>query len=541
VILAAYGVALVAALCGAVFLAARVVRGRRRGLARPFAARGLLLCLSCLLGMALIEGAAASWREWLRRVPALPTRFPEPSPPGEVSILVLGESSAIGLPYDPWLSVGQIVGWQLEKVLPNRRVRIDTRAYGGAPLEPMLRVLAGLRRRPDVILVYSGHNEFLTRFPWSREVPYYDDDRGRYPLWSLSDRALRLSPFCTLIRETIDAHRISIAPPTRVNRYLVDRPACTAGEYARVRVDFGRRVDAIAAFAERVGVVPVLIVPAGNDGGFEPDRSYLAAATPAADRAAFARAFQAARAREPSDPAGAEAAYRELLGLQPGFAEAHFRLARLLEGSGRYDEARRHDERARDLDGYPMRCPTDLQDAYRAAAGRHGVLLVDGPSVLRRLGPHGLLDGHVLHDAQHPTYRSYLAIAQEVIDSLHARRALGWPEGTPPPVIDPADCAAHFGLDAPRWSAVAERTKSFYRWTAYVRFDPADRLAASGRFERAAAAIVSGTPPESSGVPGLGVHPADVGERHDHEGPRAHPTPDMMSASAAGRRPGPRR
>ena len=42
-----------------------------------------------------------------------------------------------------------------------------------------------------------------------------------------------------------------------------------------------RRLEAMVSYAERVGAVPVLIVPAANDAGYAPNRSFLAASTPA--------------------------------------------------------------------------------------------------------------------------------------------------------------------------------------------------------------------------------------------------------------------
>src|SRR5215468_7496820 len=39
---------------------------------------------------------------------------------GDVTIVVVGESSAEGVPYRDWLSVGKIVAWQLRRLFPQR-------------------------------------------------------------------------------------------------------------------------------------------------------------------------------------------------------------------------------------------------------------------------------------------------------------------------------------------------------------------------------------------------------------------------------------
>ena len=79
----------------------------------------------------------------MHRFPALPTTF-EASPPDEYRIVVLGGSSALGEPYRPWLSVGQIVAWQLQQAIPDRRFECEILAWLGDSLEKQHQKLAGL-------------------------------------------------------------------------------------------------------------------------------------------------------------------------------------------------------------------------------------------------------------------------------------------------------------------------------------------------------------------------------------------------------------
>ncbi len=165
-------------------------RRNRRAIA-PLAAKTLVLGVSCLLGVIALEGAARLIRVQERRLPRLP-ELPAllPAERGgqtriagsaslsarETHIVVIGESSGRGEPYDPWLSVGQILGWQLERVFPGRPVTVQMLARPGLNLRQALERLAQLRRRPDAILLYSGHNEFQSRYSWSRSVPHYRRD-----------------------------------------------------------------------------------------------------------------------------------------------------------------------------------------------------------------------------------------------------------------------------------------------------------------------------------------------------------------------------
>ena len=224
--------------------------------------------------------------DWSVTVPPatpLPEAAAKPAANREVSIVVVGESSARGEPYHPWVSVGQIVAWQLQRVFPETRFHVDVLAEGGLCLEQSVLLLYELNRRPDLVVVFSGHNEFQARYGWSRNVRHYVEEgpRSRLALIALLRQA---SSTGRLILDALDRFRGEMPPPARATRELVDHPTCTTEEYAFLREDYGRRMDALAAWCRRIGALPILIVPPSNDGAFEPNRSVLAGSTDEAGR-----------------------------------------------------------------------------------------------------------------------------------------------------------------------------------------------------------------------------------------------------------------
>jgi hypothetical protein len=98
-------------------------------------------------------------------------------------------------------------------------------------------------------------------------------------------------------------------------------------------------------------------------------------------------------------------------------------------------------------------------------------------------------------------------LAQAALRQLHARRAFGWPAGAPAPRFEPAASAEHFGMGAGDWRIACEWGVKFFKDTAYIRYDPADRLERLERYQRASARIAAGQPPESVGLPGIGFGP----------------------------------
>ncbi len=269
--------------------------------------------------------------------------------------------------------------------------------------------------------------------------------------------------------------------------------------------------------------MPILIVPPANDAGFEPNRSFLPATTPLAERHRFQSAFLAARRLEDDDPDNSIDRYRSLLDRQPCFAETHFRLARVLERSGDWDEAYRHYAAARDLDGLPMRCLTPFQEAIRTVASLHACVLIDGQSYFHAIGRHGLLDDQLFQDAMHPSLRGQIAIAQAILLALQSRRDLDWRSNAPAPVIDPARCVAHFGIDRDAWKSLCSWEASFNNLVIPLRYEFSAQLAANAAAAAASDRIAAGLAPEAVGLPNIGipiaVPPVSLSDINPHVAP----------------------
>ena len=286
-----------------------VIRARRRGQRRPMGARLALLCGSAGLAVFLLELTASAWLAWVHRMPRLPTAFPSSATAqDELSLVVIGGSSAMGYPYDPTISIGQVVAWKLEQARPGRRVNLDIRARLGKNLEEMHMGLVTLRRRPDALIIFSGHNEFLSRFETMRDAGYSEAPEGLllHGLYRLSLH----SSLCLWVYETVRHHRLGGPPPALNQHLLIDVPAFTSSELLEIITDFRRRLEAIVSYCEQIGAIPILVIPPGNESGFEPNRTVLSARVSQAERATLTERFQQARATEKVDPAQSQTRYR---------------------------------------------------------------------------------------------------------------------------------------------------------------------------------------------------------------------------------------
>ncbi len=344
----AYAVTAFLSLLGVIGLGAVFLRDRREGKGRRWIARCLLLCIALLAGEALSETTCAVWTSWSHRFTVVPvggleanqtaqssprfakprpeislrTDFPDPPGDRDIDLVVVGESSAAGVPYDRWVSIGKIVAWKLQEANPDRPVHLQLLALAGDTLEKQHLTLTHLGRRPDILVIYCGHNEFYSRLWWSRNIEHYIVDQRPSRFGVMVGTLEGCSSVCSLIRELAAICRIAIPPPANTRRDLVDVPVYTAEEYRLLLADFRNRLDEMVTYAERVGALPVLILPPANDADFEPNRSYLPPLTPRAERDLF----------ETSVPGGSAARSCGSGGRQRALSRAR-RAATVLRGS----------------------------------------------------------------------------------------------------------------------------------------------------------------------------------------------------------------
>ena len=494
-----------------------LVKSRQARRRRPALARGVLLGGSCLLSLVALEVGSAGWRMWMHRYPKLPASFEE-APDDTFRMVVLGGSSALGEPYRPWVSVGQIVAWRLGEAVPARRFECEILAWLGDSLEDQHHKLAAIKQRPNMVIIYSGHNEFTARFEEEREG-WLEEEPGNQWIRPVY-RASLYSPFCQLAYETISKNRLDVGPSMRGRHTLIDSPQCSAAEASEIGRDFEARLEAITAYCEQIGAVPLLIIPPANEADYEPSRSTLPAIVSQEDRTMLEREWSEVRAGKASDALLTAERYRKILDRHPGFAEAHFRLARLEEAAGHRTAAALHYLAALENDGLPVRCPARLRAAYERVAARHArCVLIDGRAELATASPRRLLDDHVIQDTHHPTLLGQTALAQAVLRELARRNVLG-PSFRKAGPFDAGDCARHFGLDAEKWATMCDRTSEHYRRVAGYRYDPAERLEKARRYAEAARRIRSGVPPERAGIPGL-----ETGESAQPETPGSEADP----------------
>lgn len=373
--------------------------------------------------------SAARQRAAKGRATAEPQReFLATKPAGTFRIFVVGESSAAGVPYGSGYAFPMWLARRLAAELPDVPVEVVNAAmpgYGSRRVLGSVREILGYA--PDLVIVYSGHNEFAERRFYAHLL---DLDPRLFRLWELvvgSRLYALLSPRGDAAKDEepprFEPNDVGVAGQmfTAAQNRAAGRSRLSDAEYEYAEMLYRFNLEAMAREIRQAGAGVLFVAVAQNLADWPPGgsihRDGLGADALAAFDAAMAEGDRLAAANE---CAGALGAYERALAVDDGFAAAHFARGTCLRAAGRFDEARAAFQRASDLDTVPQGIPSHFDDILRDVVRRSGALLVDAAARFERESPHGLVGDALFADFVHPSIRGHQLIAAAIAETLRA-------------------------------------------------------------------------------------------------------------------------
>jgi lysophospholipase L1-like esterase len=384
-------------------------------------------------GTAVYTLSAARQRAAKGRATVEPQReFLAVKPAGTFRIFVVGESSAAGVPYGSAWAFPMWLERRLAADLPGVPVEVVNAAMPGYGSR---RVLGAVREilayAPDLVIVYSGHNEFAERRFYAHLL---DLDPRIFRLWELvvgSRLYALLSPSGDAGKDEAPARfeptDVGVAGQmfTAAQNRAAGRSRLSAAEYEYAEMLYRFNLEAMAREIRQAGAAVLFVAVAQNLADWAPGGSIHRDALDAEALAAFDAAMaEGDRRAAANDCAGALPAYERALAVDDGFAAAHFARGTCLRTLGRFDEARAAFARASDLDTVPQGIPSRFNDALREVALRNDAPLVDAAARFERESPHGLVGDALFADFVHPSIRGHQIIAAAIEETL---RGAGMP------------------------------------------------------------------------------------------------------------------
>ncbi|MBD3236835.1 MAG: tetratricopeptide repeat protein [Candidatus Eisenbacteria bacterium] len=337
-------------------------------------------------------------------------RFSMRKPPGTVRIFCLGGSAAYGYPFGAQVAFARWLQAGCKTLWPHLRFEVINAAgmsYGSYRVRGLLSEI--LDYDPDLVLVYSGHNEFI-------EKEFY--------IQSAATRLVGVRAFLSefhlyhLLKSVV----LGIGRPGGVRDAGYDEfglhverrenVGWTSEERATVLAKYAENIAAIAARLDRADVPLILMVPAPNFGDWRPEHSVLSDATPEGQVAAWSAAYgEGVRQQAAGEWRAAMDAYERARGIDDRHAELHYRLGQCREALEEYDAARRSYVAALDRDDVPIRISSAQRRSLWDVAERGEELFADAWRGLVDVAPHRILGSELFWDYCHPNVAGHQRVA----------------------------------------------------------------------------------------------------------------------------------
>jgi lysophospholipase L1-like esterase len=353
-----------------------------------------------------------------------PDSFPAKKGADEFRIFALGGSTVQGRPYSIETSFTTWLELALREADKSRQwdvVNCGGISYASYRLIPILEEC--LRHEPDLILLCTGHNEFLEDRTYThiKRVPGVLQS----PLQFLAERRL-----VVLLGEALHGDAASATP--RAERPVMADDADAMLNYhnglaayhrddawhAGVAEHFAYNVRRMVAMCRDAGVPIILIHEPSNLADQPPFKSEHRAGLSAQESQRFAALVGEAQFLYRTDLRGAVARLNEALKIDERHAVVWFELGRCYETLGETNAARAALVRARDEDVCPLRLPSDMEQALRKIAADEDVPLIDSHALLESRTPNGILGNGWLVDHIHPSFDGHQLIAEALVAQL---------------------------------------------------------------------------------------------------------------------------
>lgn len=456
-------------------------RRKTRGEKKPFLVGRLWF--ACVIGVALSE-STCGWLLRQERILTFPDQLPA-SPENELHLVAIGGSSMLGHPYEPKYGIAEVAAWRLRQLYPDRIVRLTNLAIGGLNLREAMGRLHRLETRPDLLLVYSGHNEFfrdLEDAERTAESPFrvLDPLLMNSPTFVLTYRLLSHRAAVKELKKDL-AKNINLSGSTLIRDHIVP-----VSIYQERLVRFRTHLSQLGEYCRRENIATIWFVPAGNEADWDPNRSSLSTFQTAEAERQLQGQYQKANQLEAAGAfTAAISIYERGLQKHPELAEFHYRLGQCLLKLDRDEEAAHHLRRALDTDGHPIRANADYRKIITEVARESGVPLIDSPSHLRRHTARGILDRTLFHDNVHPTLKTLFLLGTAACETIETDSGLQAQMGMPETLAAPdfEQSLADAGITADDISLACARIAFGVRWLTRCRFDATWRLHQAEQFQ----------------------------------------------------------
>ena len=344
-------------------------------------------------------------------------------PVGGVRIFCLGGSSSYGFPWGAEAAFTSILGEVLTASHPELHVEA-VNASGVSYGMHRLNIVADelLAYKPDIFIVYSGHNEFI-------EPAFFESLKHRSAFRMRVEYELSHSRVYSGMRaafESVAKKKRSTGSDIDVDVRRDETRTFAPEEKEAIVAEYRWRLERLVRRAEEAKIKVILVTVPANLSQWRPQASAGIAALTKDDREKWSAALVSGQRRfNAGDFQAAAAQLEQAARLAPAHAETQFLLGQAFERLSRFDDARVAYQRACDADASPIRRVSEINQAIRGVCYERGALLVDADQVFEQCSEHGLVGFNLIEDYVHPTRAGHELVAWCLWDAIEREGWLG--------------------------------------------------------------------------------------------------------------------
>ena len=375
------------------------------------------------------DGAGTQYAIASSRLPLFrPEQFLIEKPASEFRIFCVGGSTVQGRPYAIETSFTTWLEIRLQAADPSKRwnvINCGGVSYASYRLAPIIEEIIGYD--PDLIVLYTGHNEFL-------EDRTYDSIKSTAPWVARTHNQLaRLRTYSFLrslaLGVTAGGENKDGAGTTNLNDGMVLPPDVEARldfrngleQYHRddqwkrdVIQHFAFNVRRMVKTAKDANVPLILCNPACNLRDASPFKSENSNDLPSSDLARFTESWDSIRAIDdtPRDVQQEIDRLSVLVEIDSRHAGLQYRLGQMIQQAGDFKKAKTHLIRAKEEDVCPLRIIEPMYDVIAEVANELDVPLVDIKAFFEKRSPDGIPGRESFLDHVHPTIHGHQLISE---------------------------------------------------------------------------------------------------------------------------------
>ncbi|MEW4487060.1 SGNH/GDSL hydrolase family protein [Thalassoglobus sp. JC818] len=400
-----------------------------------------------------------------------PDAFPAKKADQTFRVFVLGGSTVQGRPYSIETSFPTFARIALETSVPNRQwevINCGGVSYASYRLVPILKEC--LQYEPDLIVVCSGHNEFLEDRSYAaiKSLPTWIQTPSD---WFLKRRTVQLaanvfaggnSPSTTLAadadaildyRNGIEAFRRDFAHSRAVAKH------------------YESNLNRMVSLTQQANVPLLFMLPPSNLSGQPPFKSEPMETITAEQLEEVKSLRESARDYYRTDLREAIRVWSEIALIDPHSADNWYEYGQCLEIAGQHTEARAAYVNARDLDVCPLRMTTPLEESMKKVSDEREVPLLNLHEQLEEQTTTHILGDQWLVDHVHPSFEGHYEIALILVEWMQDRGFVELPENWRETSRD--EFTIHFeSLDRPYFHRGQRALESLRNWTQGDRDGP---------------------------------------------------------------------